>query len=269
MKHDDRPYRLRLGTLLPLLALLILAPLAGCGSGSIYTNQPTPTEKPGQATPNPNPYVFFYSRVDYPLQIPVNGSDTVTLTLSFKENVVLATPAVGTGNAAGIPFSLPTDLSPYRDILAMAVTGAKGESPVVWQEISPAQQSLLAPGVPGASRDYVSAVVFRWRAYAAHVGQSLMTISLVLYYLRTDGTEQQGTMQVSPTPLPILAVQSTASNTFLSSIRDFLTGLFGIAGVLATVLGVVTGLSDLSEKLRGKRTAPTAVADAHWERLSR
>jgi hypothetical protein len=262
-----------------LLAFLALA-IAAAGAvvvvvgseGAIGLHpQPTPTQVPREPPPTPasTSYVYFYSRVEYPLELRLNATpDTVTLQLSFEKNILFVTPTAGSGTApiSNLPFSLPTDLHPYQDISAEADATAGGrDSPVIWQLVSPPRQSLLRPPTPGVPLDYVSSVTFRWRVSAVRAGPNLVTLSLAISYTLLNGTEEQGQIEVSPDPIPILAVEPPPV-TLLPSLRieigGFLSlvGLVSIAGffwntfsVVDTVVSKIRALRDLLRRRRDRR----------------
>lgn len=79
--------------------------------------------------------VLQYAIVDYPLQLPVNTTDTVTLILSGHDGGLSLGPSRGT--LATAPIHLPADVSQYRDIAVVAETieapGASAtKDPIVW-----------------------------------------------------------------------------------------------------------------------------------------
>lgn len=234
-------------TLLPVLALCIalvcaLALLAACGPMSISTF-PTPTPATS--------YVYFYSRVDYPLELQVNGaSDIVTLQLSFEKNILLVTPPAGSGvtQIGTLPFSLPTNLTPYQDISAQAEATASGQdSPMLWQLVSPPLQSLLLPATPDAPRAYVSAVAFRWRVSAVHAGANVVKLRLAITYTLLSGTQEQGQIEVTPDPIPIRAVDPPPI-TILPNLRIEIVGLVSLVG-LGSLLGFVWNIYSVIEKV--------------------
>lgn len=236
-------------TLLPFLTLSIVivsavVVLAGCGAYN-PTHVPTPTPATS--------YVYFYSRVDYPLELQVNGAaDTVTLQLSFEKNILLVTPSPGSGvsEISPVPFSLPTDLTPYQDISAQAAATSDGkDSPVLWQLVSPPLQSLLLPPTPGAPREYVSSVSFRWRVSAIHAGANVVKLSLAITYTLHSGDQQQGQIEVSSDPIAIRAVDATPV-TILPNGRIELVGLVSLVGV-GSILGFLWNVYSVIEKVIG------------------
>ncbi|HEY1389106.1 MAG TPA: hypothetical protein VGF38_11230 [Ktedonobacterales bacterium] len=256
-----------------LLLLAALALLAACGATS-PTNSARPTAQPGSTATvgtGPAAYAYLYSRIDYPLQLAVNAGSDVTLTLSPHQNLLIATPGAGSGvGTVGEPIPLPTQLSDYNDIGASVDTASSGDSPVVWQLVSAPRQSLLTPGSPSAGRAYLDAVNFTWHVEAVAPGQNLVRIILHLYYIYLDGSEHDGTIEVSSLPTPIIAVQSTVANTTLptwlpswltnqlTSWRIPLAGLSGLAGLL----GVVRFLWDLLQNAKDAKDAAQGAAKA-------
>lgn len=227
------------------VALLILA---GCGRASSPSGTEHYTPPPGVQ----QPHAYLYSRVDYPLQIPVNQSDTVTLTLSPQSNILEVTPSAGQGQATvGEPIPLPTDLRGYQDVGARVDTSGTG--PILWQLTSPIQQSLLTPATPGAARHYLDEVDFTWHVQAISGGQNLVKITLHLYYVYLDGSEKDGSIQVSQAPIPIQAVAATPANTFLPNIKLPIAGLSGLAGIFAFfrfIWGAYKAVDDVTQPAR-------------------
>ena len=275
LKRTHRPMpRLWMSMAAGGLLLAALALLAACGGSTNSSGSP-----PGTFTPNPGStagttpaYAYLYSRVDYPLQLAVNADSTVTLTLSPQQNLLTATPGAGSGvGTVGEPIPLPTRLSDYSDIGASVDTEALGNSPVVWQLISAPRQSLLTPDIPNTVRAYLDEVSFQWQVQAVAPGQSLVRIILHLYYIYLDGSEHDGTIQVSASPTPIVAVQPAIANaplptwipswltTQLATWRIPLAGLSGLAGLL----GVLRFVWDLLQNAReAKETANSAAKAA-------
>ena len=217
--------------------MLGLLALAACGAGSVNINRiPTPfSTAVSTGTPGIQRYAYLYSRVDYPLQVPVNAGDTVTLTLSPQSNILTVTPGPGTGSQTiGAPIPLPTDLSLYQDIGAEADTVDTAKSPVVWQLQSPPRQSLLsAPGT--GQRQYLNEVVFRWHVQALATGENSINIVLRLYYVYLDGSEHDGTIQVTQQPIPIVAVQPSPISNSLPAVKLPLAGVTWLAGFIAAI----------------------------------
>lgn len=218
-----------------LIALGLIA-LAGCGSntspGITYTPPvvtPAVTVTPGAQ------YAYLYSRVDYPLQIPVGSGDTVTLTLSTQNNILTVTPAAGSGSTTvGAPISLPTALQFYQDIGAEADTVDTARSPVVWQLQSPPRQTLLtAAGV--TPRQYQSEVTFHWHVQAIGAGVNSMNVVLRLYYIYLDGSEHDGSIEITQSPIPMLAVQPSPISSSLPSVKLPLAGITWLAGFIAVL----------------------------------
>lgn len=258
------------------LLLVALALLAACGGTTNSSGRPRGTTTPNPittATGSAPTYAYLYSRVDYPLQLAVDADSTVTLTLSPEQNLLSATPSTGSGvGTVGEPIPLPTRLSDYSDIGASVDTESLGNSPVVWQLISAPRQSLLTPAIQGTVRSYLDEVAFQWRVQAVAPGQSLVRIILHLYYIYLDGSEHDGTIQVSASPTPIVAVQPAAIagtplpawipswlTTQLTAWRIPLAGLSGLAGLL----GVLRFVWDLIQNAReAKETANSAARAA-------
>jgi hypothetical protein len=220
--------------------LLGLFALAGCGAGIGSPGGPAPTRTVsstpiGTGTPGTggqSSYAYLYSRVDYPLQIPVGSDDTVTLTLS-PQAVILATGAHPGGGVTtvGAPIPLPTDLQDYQDIAAEAeARSAATGGPIAWQLISAPRQSLLT-----GDHQYATTVTFQWRAHAVVGGQNTANIVLSLYYVSLDGGQQTGTVEVTAAPIPIVAVQPTLTNSTLLPFKLPIAGLSGLAGVIAFI----------------------------------
>jgi hypothetical protein len=230
--------------------LLGLLGLAACGGSYASIPNPIPTRSVsgtansatgGTATPaatgtvevtGQNSYAYLYSRVDYPLQIPVGANDTVTLTLS-PQAMILSTGAHpgGSVTTVGAPIPLPTDLQDYDDIAAEAVAqGTTASAPIAWQLTSAPRQSLLT-----ADHQYAATVAFQWRVQAAAAGQNTAKIVLSLYYIYLDGSQQAGTIEVTSAPIPIVAVQPTPVNSTLLPFKLPIAGLSGLAGLIAFI----------------------------------
>lgn len=253
-----------------LLLLVALALLAACGAYSSGTPRITPP--PGSTVTGPAPaYAYLYSRIDYPLELAVNADSTVTLTLSPQSNLLVATPAPGSGvGTVGEPIPLPTQLSDYNDIGASVDTASSGDSPVVWQLVTAPHQSLLTPGGPSTQRAYLDNVAFTWRVQAVTPGQNLVRIILHIYYIYLDGGEHDGAIEISSSPTPIVAIQPTIANTTLpawlpswlttqlSTWRLPLAGLSGLAGLL----GMVRFVWDLFQNARDAKEAAQGAARA-------
>lgn len=247
----------RRGPVLLAGALLLgLLGLAACGAGATSPGAPPPTQTlPGASTATPNgtvgastatpaatgtpgsggqsSYAYLYSRVDYPLQIPVGDDDTVTLTLS-PQAVILSTGAHPGGGVTtvGAPIPLPTDLQDYQDIAAEAAAqSTSGSEPITWQLISAPRQSLLTSD----HQTYADMVTFQWRVDATTAGQNAANIVLSLYYVYLDGSQQTGTIEVTAAPIPIVAVQPTPANSTLLPFKLPIAGLSGLAAVITFV----------------------------------
>lgn len=254
------------GRVLLLAALALLAACGGAPSSRGIT-VPRPT-----GTAASLPYAYLYSRVDYPLELAVDAGSTVTLTLSSQQNLLMATPSAGNGVATlGEPIPLPTRLQDYADIGASIDTEASGESPVVWQLISAPRQSLLTPGGSGISRAYRPSVAFQWHVQAVAPGRNLVQIILHLYYIYLDGSEHDGTIEVSGSPTPVLAVQPAIGDTplptwlsgWLSTWRLPLAGLSGLAGLLGVLRFLWDVLQNAREAKEAADTATKAAAAIH------
>jgi hypothetical protein len=251
-----------------LLSLLVF--LVGCGASTSpgQVTHPTPTSAPtAGATPTnpattPTPgegtaYAYLYSRVDYPLQVPVDAGDTVTLTLSPFASILTLQPATGTGSATiGEPIPLPTDPQDYQDIAASVEASAPPSSPLVWQLTSPVRHSLLLPVTNGGLREYAGAVDFTWHVRAVATGQNQARITLHLIYVYLDGSEHAGAIQVSQAPLPIVAVPGGPVSANLLVLKLPLVSLSGVAGLLGA-LRFIWGLFQHAKE--AKETAETAA----------
>jgi hypothetical protein len=250
------------------LLVLLLAFLVGCGASNPETvaQHPTPT-RAATATSAPQPsvtattsasaFAYLYSRVDYPLQVPVNAGDTVTLTLSPYSSILTLTPATGTGSATiGEPIPLPTDPQDYQDIAASVEADTPKANPLVWQLTSPVRQSLLLPTSGGGLREYASAVTFTWHVQAMATGENQALITLHLIYVYLDGSEHEGAIQVSQSPLPIVAVPAAPVSANLLVLKLPLVSLSGLAGLLGA-LRFVWGL--LQNAKDAKETVETAA----------
>lgn len=259
-----------------LLLLAALALLAACGGTNPSANNPGNTPQPGSTATGSTPaYAYLYSRIDYPLELAVNANSDVTLTLSPRDNLLVATPGLGSGvGTVGEPIPLPTQLGDYNDIGASVDTVSSGNSPVVWQLVSAPRQSLLTPGGPDAQRSYLDSVAFTWRVEAVAPGQNLVRIMLHLYYIYLDGSEHDGTIEVSSSPTPIVAMQTTIANTSLPTwlptwLSDRLSewrvplaglsGLAGLLGVLRFVWDLFQNARDAKEVAEGAAKAATAI----------
>jgi hypothetical protein len=257
--------RLRLplcGAVLLGFALLTLALLAGCGASSSPSRSVGATPTAGHTA-----YAYLYSRVDYPLEIPVNGGDTVTLSLSTNENILTATPSSGQGTTTvGAPISLPTDLQDYRDIQAEADATAPTTSPIVWQLVSQQRQSLLTSSSPSSRREYRD-VDFQWHVQAVGTGQNLARITLHLYYFWLDGSQHAGTIEVTQDPIPMVAVVPPQAPNRLTQLKSPLVGLSGLAGVLGALRFIWDLLQNAKDAKEMVQTG-TKVAGAVQSRVS-
>jgi hypothetical protein len=188
---------------------------------------------------------------------------------------LIATPGAGSGvGTLGEPIPLPTQLSDYNDNGASVDTAATGNSPVVWQLVSAPRQSLLTPGGPGAARSYLNRVDFTWHVQAVAPGQNLVRIILHLYYIYLDGSEHDGTIEISSAPTPIVATQAALVSTslpmwlptwlvsWLSSWRLPLAGLSGLAGLLGVIRFLweaIQNAKDAKETAAGAAKAAVAI----------
>jgi len=242
--------------------LLGLLALAACGGASRpYINPTQPITTPGTTgTPGAQQYAYLYSRVDYPLQVPVNAGDTVTLTLSPQSDILTVTPSPGSGSGTvGAPIPLPTDLKLYQDIGAEASTLDTARSPVVWQLQSPPRQSLLTD--PGTTPRQYREVVFHWHVQALSAGENSINIMLRLYYIYLDGSEHDGTIQVTQQPIPMIAVLPSPISNSLPSVKLPLAGLTWLAGFIAVLRFIWKAyqtIHDVTEPV--KQAAEVAVA---------
>jgi len=243
--------------------------LVGCGASGGFTlpvtPRPTYTEPAGPtgspatttAVPGQSSYAYLYSRVDYPLQLAVGASDQVTLLLSTESAILSVTPAPGSGAATvGSPIPLPTDLQDYQDIGVSVETAAPPNEPIVWQLLSAPHHSLLVTvGAAGAqTREYLTSVPFRWQVRAEAAGSNTVTIILHLYFVYLDGSQQQGTIQTTQAPIPIVAVAPTPLNSSpLPELKLPIAGLTWALGLLAAlrfVLGLIKSVSEVAEPAR-------------------
>lgn len=276
-QSDSQPPALR--SALPLLvaaafAALALA-LAGCGgSAPRYTTYATPTPRsdatPGStasagptATPGVAAYAYLYSQIDYPLQIPVSTSDTVTLTLSPQSNILSVTPGQGRGTGTvGQPIPLPTDLQHYQDVAASVDTQAAGAGPLTWALTTSVRQSLLTGSTLTNDLRYKDRVAFTWDVRATSAGENTVKVVLHLIYVFADGSEHDGSVEISQAPIPIVAVQATVANTTLPQFKLPIAGLSGLAGVIALLRFIYTALktiNDVTEPVKDAAKVASAV----------
>lgn len=263
------PARARLLLLGAAGGLFALLGLAACGSVASPGGYPRVTATPpngntgtpgstGTPSTQPQSYAYLYSRIDYPMQVPVNASDLVTLTLSTDSAMLSVTPGPGSGTGALTqPIPLPTDLGNYADIGASVDTVTPtGAGPIAWALISAPRQSLLE-GAAGADRRYRDAT-FQWRVTASAPGQNTVNVTLYLYYVYLDGSEHDGTIQISQAPIPMVAVDPTPVNTTLPPLRLPLAGLTGLAGIVAVVrfvAGAIRTYHDITDPVKDVATA--------------
>ena len=242
-----------------MLGLLALAACGGSGPAIIQPTQSFTT--PGATgTPGIGQYAYLYSRVDYPLQVPINAGDTVTLTLSPQSNILTVTPSPGSGSQTiGAPIPLPTDLALYQDIGAEADTVDTAKSPVAWQLVSPPRQSLLT-GSGTTQRGYRQ-VAFQWHVQALSAGENTINIELRLYYIYLDGSEHDGTIQITQQPIPVVAVQPSPISNSLPTLKLPIAGLTWLAGFIAVLRFIWKAyqtIHDVTEPV--KQAAEVAVA---------
>lgn len=240
-----------------LLGLGLL--LTACGASSSTGN---PGISAATATAAPAQYAYLYSRIDYPLQLTVGSADNVTLTLSPQSSLLSVAPGSGSGVATvGKPIPLPTDLQDYRDIGAAAETTTDGAAPITWQLVTAPRQSLLSDAT-ATSRQYRDSVTFQWHVQATAAGQNTVNVILHIYYVYLDGSEQQGNIEVTQSPVPMLARAATPTNTWLPAIKLPLAGLTGLAGVVAFFQFLYTAfktISDVTEPVKDAAHAAQVV----------
>jgi hypothetical protein len=268
---------------LALMATALLA-LAACGASSNpgtvqetppptrplptaqETRQPTAGEstppRPGSTPPTQVSYAYLYSRIDYPLQVKVDSGDTVTLTLSPHSSILTVGAAPGSGTTTvGAPISLPTDLQDYNDIGASVDTVSNGNSPLAWQLTSAQRQSLLNNQAI-TPRAYLDSVTFRWQVQALSAGENTVEILLRIYYVYLDGSEHDGTIQVSQSAIPMVAVAASPLDALLASLKLPLAGLSWIAGIIAIIrffYGVFKAVNDVTEPVKDAAHVARAV----------
>ena len=211
--------------------------LAACGtfSGSqSHFNTPPATGSASSTASAQSRYAYLYSRIDYPLQIAVNSGDTVSLILSPSSDILTVAPTSGTGTTTfSEPIPLPTDLENYQDIGASVDTlQPSGPGPLVWELTSAPRQSLLTPA-DGSPRAYRPTVTFQWQVRAVSAGENTTQIEMTLYYVYLDGSEHDGKLQVSQSPIPIVGVSVSGVRKTLPPLRLPIAGLTGLAGALA------------------------------------
>ncbi|MGH2517048.1 MAG: hypothetical protein ACRDHP_15470, partial [Ktedonobacterales bacterium] len=128
---------------------------------------------------------------------------------------------------------LQTDLALYNDIGAEADTVDTAKSPVVWQLQSAPRQSLLTPA--GVTPRQYQPIEFHWHVQATGTGENSINIVLRLYYVYLDGSEHDGTVQITQQPIPILAVQPSPISNSLPSLKLPLAGATWLAGFIAAL----------------------------------
>lgn len=228
------------------------------------TPLPTATAIP---TPNTSTNTYLYSRVDYPVEIPVGESDTVALSFSIQGNLLTATPLPisnggnATGSQAGQSvIALPTDLEHYRDITLVASTfDPMGNSPVVWQLTEAPSQTLLSSG---GLRTYRSLVTFHWRVQALTPGQNTTQLTFVIDYVYLDGSHYTAPPNAIAAP-PLVSITATFANTVLPQLKLPV----GIASFLAAVIAVYLFIQSLSQTGANIATTMRGIGDAvNWVR---
>ncbi len=148
----------------------------------------------------------------------------------------MVTPVAGKGQTPAVaPIALPTDLQDYQEIDVSAATETDGTSPIVWQETSALRQALLPAPVTGVARQYVEQLAFNWHVQAVAAGQNLTRLVLQLTYVYLDGSEHDGSAEVGQAPIPMVAVQPTAANTWLAEIKIPAIGLPMIVGLWGVI----------------------------------
>ncbi|MGZ3598513.1 MAG: hypothetical protein ACXWQ5_02200 [Ktedonobacterales bacterium] len=284
MKHHGRQHRraqrsgiqslpVVIGLGLMATALLVLA---ACGTSSpstviqtppptrpIPTSQETRQPTAGESTPPAQvSYAYLYSRIDYPLQVKVDAGDTVTLTLSPHSSILTVGTAPGSGTTTvGAPILLPTDLQDYDDIGASVDTVSNGNSPIAWQLTSAPRQSLLNNQAI-TPRAYLDSVTFRWQVQALSAGENTVGILLHIFYVYLDGSEHDGTVQVSHSAIPMIAVVASPLNALLASFKLPLAGLSWLAGIFAIIrffYGAFKAVNDVTEPVKDAAHVARAV----------
>lgn len=270
-RHGSYSLPLVLGLGVLAVALLALAACGSTGINAFKTPRPTYPIPTGQATGQPTAgvstppaqvsYAYLYSRIDYPLQVKVDSGDTVSLILSPYSSILTVAPADGKGTTtAGSPIPLPTDLQDYNDIAAAVDTVSNGSSPITWQLISAPRQSLLND--QATPRAYLDTVTFRWRVQAVSAGQNTVQLLLRIDYVYLDGSEHEGTIQVSPSAIPMVAVAVSPLDSLLPSLKVPLAGLSWLAGIIGVIrffYGVFKAMNDVTEPVKDAAHVARAV----------
>lgn len=245
-------------------------PATATPGGDTPTPQPTFAATP---TPGPQSFAYLFSRVEYPLQLPVGGHDTVTLTLSPDVGILTVTPANGNGTAQAVPpIALPTDIQDVQDIAAAADVQGANTGPVVWQLISAPRLSLLT-GPPGDPARTYHPVQFQWDVQAVAAGANVVRLTITLYETLPTGAELPQTYTTDQ-PIPIVAVAPTPLNTTLPPFKLPISSL-GLVGALlgigrflwsvyqriSQMVGTAKDATDLAQKAGvGKRPPPSPDA---------
>lgn len=211
-------------------------------------------------------FAYLYSRVDYPLQIPLNHSDSVTLTLSTDARTLIVTPAPGSGSGQAVaPIPLPTDPEHYQDIAVSAEAVDTDKSPVVWQLTSAPRQSLLSNDGQSYSTDGAS---FHWNVRAVEAGANTARIVITLYYVYLDGSEHPGTIQVTKSPIPLVAVVPSSFDNAIFELKLPLSGLAGFGGLIG-LLRFIFGLFQNVNSVTGTVKDAAKVAGVVRDRMGK
>ncbi|MBA3827075.1 MAG: hypothetical protein H0X24_24680 [Ktedonobacterales bacterium] len=258
------PERWLLLTALGVMALIASVIITGCGASSAANTLPTaqPTHPGGPATTAepPQTYAYLYSRIDYPLQIQVNGSDSVTLNLSLNRNILTVTPTPTNGTpvaSATLPvIPLPTDLQNYQDVAVQAAV-QQDAGPIVWQLTSAARESLVSQ----TAHRYLDALApFTWNIQAVAAGRNTSTLILTVIYTYLGGSEHPGAVPLTAAPIPIVAIAPTITNTTLPALKLPFISLTSLAGVIA-LLRFLQGIWQAGQNVgEAVGTAKNAVA---------
>lgn len=276
MQHTQQTTRARRWAIflaaLCLGGICVIALLSGCGSGggastetaSTSTSQPQPTGTPGMAADHAN----LFSRIDYPFQIPVGSSDTVTLTLSPDVSILRVTPTPnpqGTAPASlpGAVIPLPTNPGDYQDIsVSLNIIGNTG--PVVWNETGAVSRSLLQPAQPGQPRRYVDqSLTFAWRVQAVSAGENTAQIVLTLSYTYLDGSFHSGTTNLTPNGVPMVAITPSFLTITLPNFKLPIISLASLGGIIALFNMVQNIISAIETGRKVKEVAVKVIHHRH------
>ncbi len=229
--HDVR--RARLGALVGLSLVGLALVVAGCAGAGSSVSGPRGADLTAQ--------------VDYAAQVTVGTTDQVTLTLTPRAHA----NGAASGAAAGT-ITLPSDPATYTDIGVSADAVGNGGSALAWELITPYRQSVLGAATGGA-REYVP-VTFRWRVTALGTGRSTQRIVLGVYYTYRDGSEHDGTVDLTAAPVPIRGVGATVLNSDLPPLRWPMVGVALLLAALAFLRfgwGMVRALADSGRRRQG------------------